>query len=496
MADLEPERRRAHFGVFTACLETGQLHMRGMHVRIQELPFRFLATLLRRPGALVTREELRRELWSIDTFVDFDRGINTAVTKLRQALGDSAENPRFIETVGRRGYRFIAPVQLEGEAVDPEALPPPAPGPVPIESVGQTREATPLSDRRLHGMRLRWVVFAVVVLLLAAGGSTLYRMRSSSVPVVSSLVVLPLENVSGDPSQDAFGDGITDELITALAKVPNMTVISRTSAMHFKNSNLSLPEIAKQLGVHAVLEGTVKRSGNRVRITAQLIDAATDHHLWADVYESDMADVLHVQEQIAQKIAAAAAGELSAREKAVKVGYRPVNPESFDVYLEGRIHWARRSPDSIPLAVKEFERAIALDPNFAPAYSGLADALLVLPVVSTQGDTALYERARTAARRAIELDPSSAEAHTSLASADEAEWKFAEAESEFRRAIQLNPNYSTAHQWFAEDLSIVGKHDEAIAEIQRAIALDPLSAIVQHQAGQVYQEARQYDKAI
>jgi TolB-like protein/DNA-binding winged helix-turn-helix (wHTH) protein/Tfp pilus assembly protein PilF len=500
------DQESVRFGLYTADLHAAELRKGHDHVPLQNLPFRILTVLLREPGRVVTREELRRELWPEDTFVDFERGISTAVSKLRDALGDTASNPRFIETVGRRGYRFIAPVTLlsperprefgVSNGTDEKTTSPAAPKvhetlPVPV-SVQIANVKT--GRRRIIYLLL---VLAVVAALAAAWNALLRSSQAATHREIMSIAVLPLENLSGDPQQEYLSDGLTDAVTNLLAQIGNLRVISRTTAMHYKHSGKTAPEIAKQLGVDALIEGSVIRSGNHLRLTIQLVQASKDRDIWASSYEREMEDVLSLERELSREIAGQIRVQLTPEQEQRLAQKRTVDPESYTLYLQGRYYWHQRSEQSLIKAIAYFEQAVARDPNLAPAYAGLADTYVVLPFFSATPPPDGYQRARLAAEKALALDSGLAEAHNSVAYVRiYQDWNFAGAEEEFKKAIALNPNYATAHQWYAELLSIEGRNQEAIAEIHRALDLDPQSAIMHHQAGQILRSARQYPQAL
>jgi TolB-like protein/DNA-binding winged helix-turn-helix (wHTH) protein len=467
---------RVRFGVFEADLHRHELRKHGLKIKLQEKPFKILVLLLERPGEIITRDELREQLWADGTFVDFDRSLATALGKLRQALGDSGDNPRFIETVSRRGYRLIVPaVRLA-----PQETPPPQ----------------PTASRPWWAIFVPGIVAGLVVTMIAGWFVWHRSQKGGAVPVTTlrSIVVLPLDNLSSDPGQEYFVDGMTDELITDLAKVRNIRVISRTSAMHFKKTRKSLAEIARELNVDAVVEGSVVHSGNRVRITAQLIEAAADRHLWADTYERDDADVLAVQAEIARSIAAQVSISLGAGESRILASPSKVNPEVHDAYLKGRYFLNKGSENDIWKAIEQFQLAIAKDAKYAPAYAGLADSYVAfadyyLPPHDTMPN------ARKAAIQALKLDDQLAEAHSSLAVVRLLyDWDWKGAETEFRRAIELDSNLVDAHVWYANFLAQMDRPKEAKAEIQRAQELDPLSLNVALNASWVFYLARQNDE--
>ena len=490
---------RVRFGVFELDLRAGELRKHGLQVRLQEQPFQVLAMLLEHGREVVTREELQKRLWPADTFVDFDQGLNKAINKIREALGDSAENPRFVETVSRRGYRFLAEVTVIGtgrESVSER----------PTEAFPETREnqrTTPAVEhpgRSRVVLSLTWVVLSsALVLILIVLGAWTFHSKNLPSPAIHSLAVLPLESLSGDASQDFFADGMTDELITDLGQISALRVISRTSVMPYKRVRKPLGQIAHELNVDAIVEGTVLRSGNQVRITAQLIEADTDKHLWANSYQGDLRDTLALQNQVARAIAERIRISLNPQEEAALKSAKVVNPDAYVAYLKGRYFWNRRTADGLKASVAYFNQAVDEDANYAPAYSGLADAYALLgdwqyAVMTTKE---ALPKAKAAAAKALELDSSLGEAHNSLAFClDGFDWDFESADKEFRRAIELNPSYATAHHWYAWHLALVGKNDEAIAEMKRAQNLDPLSLIINADLAELLVIAHSYDQSI
>ena len=477
---------RLRFGVFELDLRAGELRKHGMRVRLQEQPFQVLAMLTVQAGEVVSREALRNKLWPADTFVDFDHGLNKAVNKIREALSDSAESPRFVETVARRGYRFLAEVTAAEEAAAPSAVPGAKPG---------ARETFPPV--------VRWgVVVPVLVLLLAVLAAWVFfrsRNGASSPSRIRSLAVLPLESLSADASQDYFADGMTDELITDLGQISALRVISRTSVMGYKGTRKPLPQIARELNVDAIIEGTVLRSGNQVRITAQLIEAPADKHLWAKSYEGDLRDTLALQNQVASAIAQEVRINLTPQEEAALKNAKSVNPEAYESYLKGRYFWNKRTGEGLQKAIEHFNEAIVKDPQYAQAYAGLADsyALLGNADFDVMSPREAYPKAKAAATKALELDDSLGEAHTSLAFClGLFEWNWNAAEKEYLRAIALNPGYATARQWHALQLSALGRFDEAISEMRKAESLDPLSLIISADVADVLFAAHRYDEAI
>jgi len=490
---------RLRFGVFELDLRTAELRKHGLLVRLQEQPFQVLAMLLDHAGEVVTREELQKKLWSANTFVDFDHGLNKAINKIRDALGDSAESPRFVETVARRGYRFLAEVKAADAAPmrSPELVPPPQPT---AEIQNPPGLAVKPATHKDHVPALAWKVFVLVLFILMASFATWkFYSRNRPSPNIRSLAVLPLESLSADASQDYFADGMTDELIADLGQISALRVISRTSVMPYKRARKSLPQIARELNVDAVVEGTVLRSGDRVRITAQLIQATADKHLWAGSYEGDLRDTLALQNTVARSIAEQIRISLSPQEQAVLKSAKVVNPEAYEAYLKGRYFWNKRTGDSLKTAVDYFNQAIAKDPNYAQAYTGLADAYALLGdwqyAVLTPKEA--FPKAKAAAIKALELDSTLGEAHNSLAFCFDAfDWDFESAGKEFLRAIELNPGYATAHHWYAWHLSLMGRYDEAIAEMRKAKNLDPLSLIINSDLAELLVIAHFYEESM
>ncbi len=475
-------------------LQASELRKHGLKIKLQDQPFVILTMLLERPGQLVTREELRLKLWPADTFVDFDHGLNNAINRLREALGDSADAPRFVETLPRRGYRFVAPV--EGAVGVPGA-----------EIAGAEVVAAPKQQVPSRRFRMAYLALgaAALVALLAAllglnvGGWRDWLLTRVNPPHIESLVVLPLENVSGDPAQDYLADGMTDALITDLAQIKKLRVISRTSAKRYKGTNKSLPEIAQELSVDGVVEGTVMRSGNRVRISAQLIHAPTDRHLWAASYERDLGDILLMQADVARAIATEIRVELTPQEQTRLANAPPVNPEAYEAYLQGRYYMTKRTPGGYTKAIEYFQQAIRKDPGYAAAYAALADSysLQGASLAATEPPKEAAEKAKAAARKALELDDTSAEAHAALGRILHFhDWDWGGAEKEFQRALELNPGYSVAYHWYSLFLHDLGRMDEAQAMIRRARQLDPVNPNIRRVDGMYLGETGQYDRAI
>ena len=474
--------QKVRFGVFEVDLRTGELRKHGIRIKLQDQPFQILALLLERPGEIVTREELQNKLWPADTFVDFDVGLNTAIKRLRDALGDSAESSRYVETLPRRGYRFIAVAQR-------------------IEDLANHTRS--LAEQALAALRpgKLWialgVVAAILILFLSLNISGFRQrfLRASAATSVHSVAVLPLENLSGDPGQDYFADGMTEALITDLGKIGQLRVISRTSVMKYKGTKKSLQEIAGELQVDALIEGTVARSGDRVRITANLVQASPEKHLWADSFERNMRNALDLQDDVSRAIANSIQIKLTPQEQARLVNTHPVDPGAYEAYLEGRYFWEKFNPEEWQKVSEYFELAIKKDPTWALPYSGLAEVYAVYG-----GNTAIpnefCRKAKATALEALQRDSVAAEAHTILADVEYfCEWNWVGAEREVRRAVELNPNFARARSSHGRYLLTMDRIDEALAETKRAVELDPLAFRVRWDRWLVLYMVGQYDEA-
>jgi TolB-like protein/DNA-binding winged helix-turn-helix (wHTH) protein/Tfp pilus assembly protein PilF len=479
---VETTRTIFRFGLFELDADSGELRKQGLKIRLPDQPLQILLLLLERPGQVITREALRQRLWPADTFVDFNAGLNSAIKKLRDALGDPAENSRFVETLPRRGYRFIAPLQR------PTAL---RPDEAPAEDVAEPTK------------RVRWWIWTNTMAVTALAGILIWlgvsawRQRQPSalaeVPVViRSVVVLPFENLTGDPEQDYFAAGMTDALTTNLAQIHALRVISRTSAEQYKGAKKSLPAIARELEVDAVVEGAVVQSGNRVRVSAQLIHAATDRHLWAQSYERELPDVVVMQGEVATAIARAVQIEVRPEEQRRLARARVVQPDAYEAYLKGRFFWSKAQ---VRKAIDQFQQAIEKDPAFAAAYSGLSDAYRMVELQGVPPQESM-PKAEDAARKALALDETLAEAHTSLAGVlYRYHWDWAGAEGEFRRSLELDPNYAEGHRAYAMFLLMLRRPEEALGEARRARVLSPLDEEINNELGTALTRTGRYDEA-
>ena len=416
MTDAFPPRAPTRFGVFELDPESGELRRHGLKIKLQEQPLQILQILLERPGRVVTREELQRRIWPSDTFVDFDHGVYNAIQKLRDALDDSAENPRFIETLSRRGYRFIAPLE-------------------------QSKTPTP-------------------------------------VPVAAdSIVVLPFVNFSSDRENEFFADGITEEIINALAQIDELRVVARSSAFSFKGRQLDPRTVGQQLNIRKILEGSVRRLDNRLRITAQLIDAENGYHLWSERYDREMKDVFEIQDEIARSIAERLKITFAGKGERLLVKAGTKNVEAYQLYAKGRALLYRRG-GAVVTAVQCFEQAVAIDSDYALAWAGLADSYTTLGYSGLARPEASMPKAMEAARQAVSLDASLAEAHNALAMASLMAWDKAQAEREFLQALKLNPAYLQTRDWYALFYLqfAEGRLAEGAEQAKIALASDPLSA--------------------
>jgi len=501
--------RVIRFGVFEADLSAGEVRKHGLRLKLSEQPFQILVMLLEKPGNVVSRDELRNRLWPGDTFVDFDHGLNNAVMRLREVLSDSSDTPRFIETLPRRGYRFIAPVEELSTAIEGPSNAAPLSAASPVDSAAvlppATRSSLPVRKKlwfpisrfaMLSTVGLMGAVALTAVAVHYVGGVNAGKVRPDR---STSLIVLPLENLSGDKEQDYFADGMTDELIANLAKIRSLRVISRSTAMAYKGTRKPLSEIARELNVDAVVEGTVLRAGNRVRITAELVRVSTDRHLWADTYESQLGDVLALQNRVSSAIVDEIRINLTPEEKDRLAKTPAVSPEAYENYLKGRYYWNKRSDEGLTKAIGYYEQATHKDPQYALAYAGLADSYGIIgaTIFGSMPAREAAPKAKAAALRALEIDPTLAEAANSLATVKfNYDWDWAGAADGFKRAIELNPAYPTAYQRYSLYLVAMGRFQESFDQITKARALDPLSISINTSLGWRLYLARQYDRSI
>jgi TolB-like protein/DNA-binding winged helix-turn-helix (wHTH) protein len=467
------------FGIFEVHPRSGDLRRNGVRLKVQEQPYQVLLKLLEHAGEVVTREELRSALWPADTFVDFETGLNTAIKRLRETLGDSAENPRFVETVPRRGYRFIG---------------------MPTARATVAPAAVKARLRRVIPMTGGAIVLVMALLFALHEGKWRERLLGRASPrPIESLAVLPLTNLSGDPAQEYFADGMTEEVIAELSKIGALRVISRTSVMHYKGTSKTVPEIERELRVDALVEGSVVRSGDRVRVTAQLIDALADKHLWTERYYRQLKDGLALQAEVARDIASEIKIRITPPERAQLTTAPAVNPEAHDAYLRGRYYWNKRTGEDLKRAIQYYQRAIEIDPIYAPAYLGLADCYRLLPLYGSMRPKEAYPEAKAAVIRALELNGMLAEANAELGQIKFMfEWDWSGPEQHFRRAMELNPNSVEILLAYSEYLILTGRFEEGLAARKRAIELDPLAPMssLDFDLGWAYFNARRYDEGI
>ena len=497
MAQLAPTRPQVQFGPFAADLRTGELFKSGIRIKLQDRPFAILAMLLEHPGEVITRDEIRVHLWPDGTFVDFDHNISSAVGKLRAALADTAVSPRYIETVGR-GYRFVAEITVIPAKPLAESTPAVAAMPAHSEAIPSGVAAVP------HWRVWAWLVCAVCVLVgIASFGYWRWSRRPSAPapPARIMLAVLPFDNLTGDPGEDFFSDGLTEEMITQLAGSDphRLGVIARTSVMGYKNNRVSLTQIGTDLGVQYVLEGSVRRDAQKVRITAQLIQMRDQTHLWAREYNRELKDLLNLQSEIAQEVTyqiRIAMGDIKPKASALPPLAQP-DYDAYEMYLKGEYFLDKRTFRDLHKAIDYFRQATERDPHYARAYAGLADCYALLGGYGSLPQVEFVSKARADALQALQIDEQLPEAHTALALiVQNYDWDWQTAEVGFRRAIELDPNYATAHHWYAEHLMWRGRFKQALDESEKARLLDPLSLIVAADRGAILYYSRQYEPAI
>ena len=475
-APLSPTPVR--FGDFELDLRTAELRRNGSLLKLQPQPAKVLVALVSRAGEVVTRQELAQQVWGSDTFVDFEQGLNYAIRQIRTVLEDDVDHPRFLETLPKRGYRFAAPV-TEARTPQPPIAPPTPP------------------PRKNFPRVIIYSLAAVVAVVLIFVGKGWRAPTPAAAPAIQSLAVLPLQNLSPDPEQDYFSEGMTDELITNLAKITRLKVISHTSVERYKGAKLSLPEIANQLGVDAVVEGSVTRSGDRVRITAQLIDARSDQHLWAESYERDLKDTLALQDEVARRIATAVGLQLTPDEQERLTTPDQVDPATHEAYLRALFFHTRVNCTSFRTALTYFQQAADRIPNFAPATLGLADTYFHLADWACEPQKETFAKSRAAALRALELNPRAAGAHAVLGKlAFYHDWDWNKADQEFQQALALDPNDAPTHSSYAIFLISLGHRDRALAEMDKARLLDPVSEWTNSMASYIFYLSHQYDQGI
>ncbi len=462
-----------------------ELRRAGHRLRLERKPMELLILLAEKQGQLVKREEIIEKIWGKDFFFDAENGINNAVRKIRSALNDDPEQPRFVETSVGKGYRFIAPVE--------RMLEPPSAPPVSTGAPSERSKSVLWRRASVPAVAVAGLIAAAFIFNVAGVRSRVFARSASP---IRSIVVLPLENLSADPNQEYFVDGMTDALITALAQVSSLRVISRTSAMHYKGSHQTLPTIARELNVDAVVEGTVMRSGDRVRITAQLLDARTDRHLWARAYDREVSEIMSLQQDVADNIFQEIQAKLTPEENLRASRKRQVDPEAYDDYLRGLYFWHKFTAAGMTRAAEYFEKSVQKDPSYALGYAWLANAYgMLAEFVGPPSD--FMPKSKEATEKAVQLDDNLAEAHDSLANIKyyyDRDW--AGADREFQRALQLNPGNALIHGGYARYLDAMGRFEEASRQHEITRELDPLILIGFYIRGDHFLFLRQYDKAI
>jgi len=439
MIERKQAVRAFRFGIFELDLRSRELRRRGLRVKLQEKPFQILNLLLEKAGELVSRKDLREKLWP-DTFVGFDRSLNTAVNSLRRALGDSPGNPRFVETRARAGYRFVAPVEIMAESLD----------------------RSPAETDLTH-----------------------------------SIAVLPFHNASGDPEMEYLSDGISDALINTLCQLPEVRVMARSSVFRYKGRELDPQAVGNELNVRTLLTGRVALRGRTLTIDAELVDAAKGWRLWGEQYHRKREDFLAIQEEISREITRKLHLHLTTEARRRLEKRYTENPEAYQNYLRGRYHWSKLTEEGLHKGIRFFERAIEQDPNFALPYAGISDCYGLFAFFGTHPSKSVMPKAERAARKAIEIDDSLADAHASLAGILKFYyWDWAGAEAEYKRALELSPGHATAHRWYADFLSALGRTDEAIKEMERAVGLDPLSLIINAEIAWIAYMAHDASRAV
>ncbi|MGA8407042.1 MAG: tetratricopeptide repeat protein [Candidatus Acidiferrales bacterium] len=498
------------FGPFELRVQTRELYKHGVKLKLRPQAYQVLAVLLEHPGECVTRDELQKRVWPSNTFVDFENGLNTAIKQLRASLSDSASEPRYIETLTKLGYRVIVPVTYEAGAKEGRAAEI-AEGAEGEKPAGEGAAGAELQQPAAAGSATKWwkaaaAAVSVVAIVVLVAVLKWPRARPAAQAARHNgrtmLAVLPFDNLTGDETQDYFSDGLTEEMIAQLGKLDaqEFGVIARTSVMHYKHTSEKVDQIGSELGVQYVLEGSVRRDADNVRISSELIAVDGPRQLWAQEYDRELTNLLVVQAEIAREISDSIELTLGSAQRADavrKVALTPAAYRAYDLYLKGLYFWNKRTPPGLEQASAYFQQAIDQDPSYAPAYAGLANSYSLMSSYSLSPAATYMPKARAAAVQALELDDRLPEAHCALGLVlENYDWDWNTAEKEYRRAIELNPNYATAHQWYAELLMWRGRFDEALRESELARKLDPLSLIITTDQGALFYYSRQYDRAI
>jgi TolB-like protein/DNA-binding winged helix-turn-helix (wHTH) protein/Tfp pilus assembly protein PilF len=477
---MQTASRPLRFAAFELDAQSGELRKSGIRIRLGEQPFQVLLLLLQKAPQVVTREELRHLLWSNETFVDFDHSLNAAVKRLREALCDSADHPRFIETLPRHGYRFIYPIDA-------------------CEPTNSTElDPTDHSDYR-HQKRVSLRIVIVLVLLaivILPVTTRVYKwIFSPGILPIRSIAVLPLENLSDVPAEEYFCDGVTDALISELGQIRSLRVISRHSVMQYKGTTKTIPQIAQELKVDAIIEGTVIRDGNYVRVSVQLIRAKPEEHLWARSYRRELKDILALQSEVARAIANEVNAQLTPEELTRIARAATVKPAAYDAYLQGMYrlnHWALPMSETVGL----FEEAVHKDPSYAPAYVGLAESYMMMPLVASMSPKQSIAKAEAALSTAITLDSSQADSYRVLARIRTYYFDWAGAETEYQRAIALSPTSSRIHAVYGWYLTWMGRYDDSSQELRLALRTDPMTLYAIRTLGMNYLCQHRYEEAL
>jgi len=479
-------RSLLHFHDFELDPAQFELRRAGHRIHLERKPLEVLILLAEKQGQLVAREEIIERVWGKDFFFDAERGVNNIVRKIRAALHDDPERPRFVETVVGKGYRFIGPVEVSAKPAEQ----------VPTQESARAQPLPPQGRKAVSRLTLAVAASLALGLLVWLGVATLRPHRSAALDAASirSIAVLPFTNLSGDPNQEYFADGMTEELVTEMGKLGALRVISHTSVNRFKATKTPLREIARELQVDAVVEGTVAREANRVRVTANLIQAFPERHLWAESYDRDLRNVLDLQSEIARTIADRIKITVTPEEKLRLTTGQPVDPEVHELYLRGTFYNNKWTKEGFERGIRYFEQALQKEPRNARAYAGLAVAYGGLGIY---GDIAAYPKGKVSALKALEIDSTLPEAHTTLAWAKFTyDWDTTAAEREFHRALELNPSDARAHAWYGVYLAMLGRTEDSLQQVKSARELDPLSIANTSLAWTTFYHAREYDKAI
>jgi TolB-like protein/DNA-binding winged helix-turn-helix (wHTH) protein/Flp pilus assembly protein TadD len=484
--------RGYRFATFEVDLRSGELRKNGIKIKLQDQPFKVLALLLERKGDLVTREELIAHLWPDGTVVEYDHSLNTAVTRIREALGDAADNPRFVQTLPRRGYRFIGALEtIPGEQATPPPPAAPEPEAVPHMTVPPPM-ATVAETHRVAWRVWAWRAAGLMALLVVVWRVWVLPHRLALPEGQIRMVVLPFQNLSGDPKEDYFSAGITEEMISQMGRLKPERIVVIAYGTSERVAGRPLDQLGKDLNAHFAVEGSVRRDGEQVRITARLIQLRDQSQVWTNSFDRSLQDVLELQSDVVHAILT----EMEVRLEPARAP-RPVQREAYQAYQLGRLYWNRRTDEDLLKSIEYQKRAVALDPEYALAHASLADAYNLAGYYSIVPPAEAYPQAKAAAQRALTLDPTLAEAHAALADIAylyDRDWPAAQ--REFRRALELRPNYATARQWYGTYLALLGKNQEARAELEQALAIDPLSPVINADLGLVHYYARDWDAAI